>query len=417
MSNNANINSGETWTACGLQNNVTTYNNINLNGGLLTVCGKFNLSGNFNSGTIIIGCGSEVTFSSGLTMNNNVHIENYGKVTINGTMNFQNSNNVFYNESATSVLIVNGNMRFAQNNGQHGYLKNNGYIRVNGTFDVRNGGLVCLGPDSKLETNAFNYGNNCSSISNRIQSSNTAVLKYNAGVNIYATVTNSELQVNNSGSAASFSCSGSWGTANVQVNSPAVDAPTGAQPCSVTPNCYTILPIELYAFTVDVQSDENVINWQTASENDNDHFNVRASDDGINWETIETVPGAGTSKEMNFYSVTDRNIRKHVRYYRIEQVNTDGSATSSEIISVSRDFDEPVLYPNPASNELRISVPDHAYTTVSITDQRGIVVYSAMLVDGQDHAVDATGLSNGFYFVRISGENTQGWIGKFEIRH
>lgn len=84
------------------------------------------------------------------------------------------------------------------------------------------------------------------------------------------------------------------------------------------------LPVELLSFNA-YPKDENVhIEWVTASEINNDYFEVQRSSDGINYETNEIVDGNGTSSQMHQYELTDFNPLPGLSYYRIRQVDFDG---------------------------------------------------------------------------------------------
>ena len=222
MLTNENLNTGLTRGV----NSVTGIKNItglNLNGGSLYINGNVNISGNFNSGNIIVNCGSNVTFPNGLLLNNRVKIVNYGNITVRGDFSFQNTDNVFYNESINSRLIVTNNLIFAQNNGQNGYLKNNGFIRVDGSFRALDGGYTCLGSASVLQCKDLTYIQNCGGPANRFTFAggvSPALIHVNTTAVARATFTSSNMiKVNFSGGTGnSLNCGATWGNAVVSSN-------------------------------------------------------------------------------------------------------------------------------------------------------------------------------------------------------
>ena len=100
-------------------------------------------------------------------------------------------------------------------------------------------------------------------------------------------------------------------------------------------DCVT-LPIELVAFEGEVLKEGNLLQWTTASELNNDFFSLQRSTDGLHFETIHTVNGAGTTSETNTYQYADRDAPQGIAYYRLQQTDFDGSSTTSKVIALQR---------------------------------------------------------------------------------
>ncbi len=119
------------------------------------------------------------------------------------------------------------------------------------------------------------------------------------------------------------------------------------------------LPVELIKFKGQIINDETFISWTTASEIDNDYFQIQVSNDGINWETIRIVKGAGNSTTQLNYAEnigSDEN-----RFYRLKQVDFDGSFDYSNVIYIPRNsnqIDNIVVFPNPAENQINLVAQD-----------------------------------------------------------
>lgn len=96
-------------------------------------------------------------------------------------------------------------------------------------------------------------------------------------------------------------------------------------------NC-TVLPVELNNFNVSC-NDNIELTWETASEHNNDYFQVEKASDDLEFRTIATVDGAGNSFSTRYYSVKDVEKTTGDVYYRIRQVDFDGSESFSDIIS------------------------------------------------------------------------------------
>ena len=76
------------------------------------------------------------------------------------------------------------------------------------------------------------------------------------------------------------------------------------------------------------------IAWKTASEINCEKFIVQRSKNGQNWESLDSVDGAGTSSTLNSYNLIDPHPLGETSYYRLKQIDFNGSVTFSQIESV-----------------------------------------------------------------------------------
>jgi hypothetical protein len=95
----------------------------------------------------------------------------------------------------------------------------------------------------------------------------------------------------------------------------------------------TSLPVELISFTATQHKTSIELHWRTASELNNNYFEVQKSTEGILFKSIGQLPGKGTTTEISTYTFTDDVIRP-VAYYRLKQVDYDGAFTYSNIIKM-----------------------------------------------------------------------------------
>ena len=115
------------------------------------------------------------------------------------------------------------------------------------------------------------------------------------------------------------------------------------------------LPVELISFTADAQEQTVQLVWETATEINNDYFEVQRSVDGINFKKIGEVAGNGNTVEVIRYEFVDQMPVSGISYYQLKQVDFDGAFEHSDKISVEwinagfvAGFVEVNLYPNPA---------------------------------------------------------------------
>nr|MDQ3048936.1 T9SS type A sorting domain-containing protein [Bacteroidota bacterium] len=124
------------------------------------------------------------------------------------------------------------------------------------------------------------------------------------------------------------------------------------------------LPVTLLSFTAKLESQSRVVfDWATASQTNNDFFSIEKTTDGIHFETIAVVDGAGTSNQTLTYTTNDEQPSKGVSYYRLRQTDFDGQseAFGMEEIRIGMEETEFVVYPNPFNGlDLSISITTHA---------------------------------------------------------
>jgi hypothetical protein len=98
------------------------------------------------------------------------------------------------------------------------------------------------------------------------------------------------------------------------------------------------LPVKFIRFYANQEGDQVRIRWITESEYDNDFFTVERSIDMILWETLEIVPGSGTSPGAGEYEYYDTEPKSGLSYYRIKQTDTNSAYDFSHIEKV--EFEE-----------------------------------------------------------------------------
>ncbi|MEO1438467.1 MAG: T9SS type A sorting domain-containing protein [Bacteroidota bacterium] len=167
------------------------------------------------------------------------------------------------------------------------------------------------------------------------------------------------------------------------------------------------LPVELIRFDAFSTADEIVLEWSTASEFQNNYFEIQKSTDGINFETIGRVDAAGTTQIEQAYSYIDNNPVKGKNYYRLEQVDFDGKTNLSEVQVVDFtgvDVISLTIFPNPAQTQVRIRMSQafEQDTHVRLFNTLGQVVLSSEVSARQGFIdLDVSNLPKGAYILDL----------------
>jgi hypothetical protein len=169
------------------------------------------------------------------------------------------------------------------------------------------------------------------------------------------------------------------------------------------------LPVDLLNFDAVVQGEDVLTTWTTATEVNNDYFAVERSADGINFETAGTKRGSGNSSVTLYYSFLDTKPIKGISYYRLRQVDFDGTDSKSRLVAVEfTDVNTLNVFPNPAQTSLinlKFSSASDGEVTLEIIDMLGKVHISELLVvkkglnEIRDYKIHD--LPQGAYLVRL----------------
>jgi hypothetical protein len=116
------------------------------------------------------------------------------------------------------------------------------------------------------------------------------------------------------------------------------------------------LPVEWLNLSAEFENTTVNIKWTTASEINNSRFEIQRSKDSKEFETIGFVGGSGNSNQVRDYEFTDYSPNNAILYYRIKQVDYDGSYDFSEVLVVkNNEFEAFKVYPNPSTISVNIS--------------------------------------------------------------
>ena len=207
---------------------------------------------------------------------------------------------------------------------------------------------------------------------------------------------------------------------NAEVDYALNTGPSASLPFSVNYNGVTcdydaagnilILPITLSSFEAHPQNGEVFIQWTTEDELYNDHMVVERSSDGVKFEDVERVEGAGTTLEAQTYQVVDKAPYNGTSYYRLRQVDWDGTTSWHEIaaVTINEKQQRIVLQPNPSQSyaEIQLAQEAGANATLRLMDSQGKVIDTwAWPVATTQYTLDLESVAKGIYYLEFKDEH------------
>lgn len=173
------------------------------------------------------------------------------------------------------------------------------------------------------------------------------------------------------------------------------------------------LPVELLSFDArPVDNKAVIIEWTTVSERNLDKFIVERSVDGVNWEFVLQTAALGDNRSLAEYQGVDVAPYTGQSYYRLKQIDFDGTYSYSSIKSVHIDESAAIrlltlIYPNPAKSVLNVQFSDELTpTSLVVYDVQGKIMMSKDIRSGNSDIVplDISRLAQGSYLIQIFTE-------------
>lgn len=182
---------------------------------------------------------------------------------------------------------------------------------------------------------------------------------------------------------------------------------------TVTVQITAPLPIELSSFTgKNTECNTIVLNWETASEKNNDYMEVLRSREGTEFVSVGKVQGANKPSGASYSFVDDKGLKEGVKYfYRLKQVDFDGRIEFFDIISVHNECEGLIksfsIHPNPAIEKVFVSLVgfnENDEVTLMVTNAIGekvMTVNNALINDPNE--IKLNNLPAGIYNIKIAG--------------
>lgn len=170
-------------------------------------------------------------------------------------------------------------------------------------------------------------------------------------------------------------------------------------------NC-TVLPVNLVSFTALKNNGSSQLHWSTSVETDNRGFEVQQSTDAKNWKAIGFVSSESTNSTRQIdYTFTDEAPETGVNYYRLKQIDIDGTFSYSPIKSVrfTEEKNPLTLGANPASESINLAGNLRQIKSMKIADSYGRIMISNITPKNK---IEISELPKGVYLLLI--ETTSG---------
>lgn len=312
-----------------------------------------------------------------------VNSGNGNTLSMNGDLDVGNSTNPKdYNSGNSGSLSVTGTMiiwgNLVVNNDYTLTVTEPGILIVKGDIDLKNNGTLIILGNVTVDGN-FIGGND-------------------TNINIDGVMDIAgDFTVGNGSSAT--------GPGSITYGGSCADGTSGV--CSSGP-----LPVELSFFNIQATARQTVdIIWKTATEQNNDYFTIERSQDGLNYETIGSVAGAGNSSTTLAYQFSDEKPLFGKSYYRLKQTDFDGTSETFEPKAIYRsNVEDVMLQPNPVERGSQLTVYTGAdgeeLVELSIFNSSGLKVITKTI--GTAHNVEiGSDLEPGLYIVKVNSGTNQ----------
>jgi len=175
------------------------------------------------------------------------------------------------------------------------------------------------------------------------------------------------------------------------------------------------LPIELIDFNTEFSNGNVILDWQTATEINNDYFTIERSTDAMIWEDLLTIQGAGNSTARIDYQAIDYHPLAGTSYYRLKQTDYDGQFerfTIKSIINLEAENNLIKLFPNPARGVINIASKSISWDELSIYSSSGKNLTSLVSLlnhnnERNSFQIDINSLPKGVYFLKFKEKSAR----------
>ncbi len=175
------------------------------------------------------------------------------------------------------------------------------------------------------------------------------------------------------------------------------------------------LPIHFVDINAAWKGNDGIVKWTVAQEVNNKYFSIERSFDGKNFKEVGQVNSIGNHQDRHVYTYVDANVKGQTSekvFYRVKQIDMDGSSTSTSIVSLSTDESgaDAYIFPNPVANDhfsfvYQNSNIQDAVLQIQILDAHGRVLVntSKNITKGKNQIeLSTSGMATGTYYLNYT---------------
>lgn len=164
----------------------------------------------------------------------------------------------------------------------------------------------------------------------------------------------------------------------------------------------TLLPVELITFNGKAINEGILLEWKTASEENNSGFDVERSENGKTFKKVALVKGNGTTVSTQTYQFLDEQAIEGENYYRLKQIDFDDTFEYSHVVIVNHKLNDKqkaiTVYPNPAKGSFQLELPI-ANARIQLYNMQGKLVKD-LIADSTNYTVNTADLAKGIYLLK-----------------
>lgn len=162
----------------------------------------------------------------------------------------------------------------------------------------------------------------------------------------------------------------------------------------------TLLPVDLIRFEVNNSEEGNVLEWTTASEHQNSHFEIERSHDGFTWEKLQDVQGNGDSSDEINYIFVDANYNCSTCYYRLKQVDFDSNFDYSTTRVLKTNLESSlIIFPMQSDSKFNIQSKE-LISSVEMYSMDGKIVFEDERLTTKNYVIYPNDLKKGWYMIK-----------------
>jgi hypothetical protein len=168
----------------------------------------------------------------------------------------------------------------------------------------------------------------------------------------------------------------------------------------------TVMPVSLTYFKGKALSPNSaLLEWETAQEQNADHFDIEQSSNGIQFTKLASVQAKGNSSIASQYHYNYTGFLQPTHYFRLKEVDQDGKSSYSPIISVTNGINGQTIrvHPNPAQGGTTLVTAPARINTITIFSAAGTKI-KTLPVNGNQATLNLSSFSKGTYYLQIEME-------------